>query len=228
MAFDNTQAGSILTGAGWLSLQPTSFRREVLRRGTLRNYATGEAAFHFGDPPGGVFGLVSGTVAINASPPTATPRLIHVGMPGFWTGEGAFWTREPRRVEMRAVGETQMMHLSLDAMDQMAARDPNVLRYFALMLMLNVDTLIRIVHDLQQPEAARRIAAVLNRASPVSGMPLMLSQTELGTMANASRKQVNAALQRFAKVGWLSNTYRAITVANATELGRFAAGDDAG
>jgi CRP-like cAMP-binding protein len=219
------EAEEILSGAGWLPLVPEHFRTEILHRALPKDFAAGEVVYHFGDPIGGIYGLVAGTVAINTSPPTATPRLIHIGAPGFWTGEGCFLTREPRRIEMRALVPTTMMHLPLEAMDQMAMQDPNALRYFALILMVNVDTLIRIVHDLQHQDAARRIASVLHRAVWPADRPIPLSQTEIGVMANASRKQVNAALQRFAKAGWISNSYRAITVLDATELNRFAVGD---
>jgi CRP-like cAMP-binding protein len=217
------KAEEILSGAGWLPLVPEHFRAEVLRRAMLKQYASGEATYHFGDPIGGIYGLVAGTVAINTSPSTAAPRLIHIGSPGFWTGEGSFLTRQPRRIEMRALVPTTMMHLPLDAMDQMAMHDPNAVRYFALILMVNVDTLIRIVHDLQHADAAQRIAAVLHRATWGVERPVPLSQAELGVMANASRKRVNAVLQRFANAGWITNTYRAITVLDADALSRFAA-----
>ena len=166
----------------------------------------------FDDPPGGIFGLVSGVVAINTSPSNATPRLIHVASPGFWTGEGSYLTRQPRRVDMQAIAPTRLMHLPLSVMDQMEADEPRVVRNFAQIIMINVDTLIRIIHDLQQPDAARRIAAVLNRAGTAGGPPVPLSQSDLGAMANASRKQVNAALQQYVEDGSWSAALR-ITVA---------------
>jgi CRP-like cAMP-binding protein len=181
--------------------------------------------YHFGDAAGGIYGLVAGTIAVNTAPPTAAPQLVHIGAPGFWTGEGSFLTRQPRRVELRAITVATMMHLPLSAMDRMEAY-PNAVRYFAQIVMLNVDILIRIVHDLQYPDTARRIASVLNRAGWIGERPIPLTQTELGAMANASRKQVNAVLQRFEQAGWVSNTYRAITITNAEELSRFAAGED--
>lgn len=223
---DRAKAEAVLCGAGWLSLQPEPFRAEALRRAALVDFSPGDKIFHFGASPGGIFGLVSGTLAVNTSPPTATPRLIHIGAPGFWTGEGSFLTRQPRRVELQAITETRMMHLPLHAMDQMEADDPRTLRCFAQILMLNVDILIRIVHDLQQPDTGRRIASVLIRVGSTGGKPVPLSQTMLGAMANASRKQVNAVLQQFAKAGWISNAYRAITVLEPERLRLFAAGED--
>lgn len=70
-----------------------------------------------------------------------------------------------------------------------------------------------------------RIASVLQRASWVGDMPIPLSQTDLGIMANASRQQVNTAMQRFARAGWVSYTYRSVTVSNSQALRRFSEGD---
>jgi CRP-like cAMP-binding protein len=120
-----------------------------------------------------------------------------------------------------------MMHLPIEAMDQMAARDPDVTRSIAQLLMINVDILLRIVHDLQKPDVARRIASVLQRATWAGEDAIPISQTKLGVMANASRKQVNAVLQRFAAAGWVTHSYRSITITHIEALRRFAAGDDA-
>lgn len=220
------KAEAILLENGWLSFQPPAFQEEVLRRSILVHFPAGEIIYRFGDDLGGIFGLVEGTLTVNTAPPDHTPQLINIGAPGAWTGEGCFLTRQPRRLELRALVETWMMHVPLDQMDQMAAGDPLVVRNFSQILMASVDALIRIVHDLQIPDAARRIASVLQRATSIGERPIPLSQSEIGVMANASRKQVNAALARFAQTGWVKADYRSITILDAKAIRRFAAGDD--
>lgn len=219
-------AEAILRGSGWLSLQPAAFQEEVLRRSILLHFPAGEVIYRFGDDLGGIFGLAEGTLTINTAPPDRTPQLIHIGALGAWTGEGCFLTRQPRRLELRALVETWMMHLPLDQMDQMAAADPTVTRNFSHILMASVDVLIRVVHDLQIPDTAQRIASVLRRATWIGDRPIPLTQGEIGTMANASRKQVNAALARFVQLGWVKTDYRSITILEVDKLGRFASGEE--
>lgn len=219
---DRAKAEQIVSSAGWLSRQPAAFRAEVLRRSTLLRFSPDEAVYRVGDDLGGIYGLVSGTVAIRMAPSTAMPLLVHYGVPGWWTGEGCFISRRPRRIEMRAVGEMWMLHLPLDAMDQMAAKMAEATLSFSNILMMNVEVLIRIIHDLQKPEAAKRIASVLQRAGWIGDRPIPISQIELGAMANASRKQVNAALQRFEQAGWVSHSYRSIKIIDADALRHFA------
>jgi CRP-like cAMP-binding protein len=152
--------------------------------------------------------------------------LINIGALGAWTGEGCFLTRQPRRIELRALVETWLMHLPLEQMDQMASADPMVAHNFGQIIMSSVDVLIRVINDLQKVDPDRRIASVLERATSIEKRPLPLTQTEIGTMARASRRQVNAALKRFTENGWLKTSYRSITILNAEKLRLFATEDD--
>lgn len=222
---DRAAAERIMSHRGWLPLLPEAFRTEVLRRSILLQFAPGQAVFRLSDPMGGIYGLASGVVSVSIAPSGSTPRLILLGVPGHWTGEGCFLTRTPRRGELRAVTDTTMLHLPLDVMDQLAEQNPEVAHHVALMLMMSVELLFRVIHDLQTPEPDRRIASVLQRATWIEKVPIPLTQVEVGTMANVSRKQVNAALRRFSEAGWLTNTYRSITITDAKALRRFAEGD---
>ena len=216
------EAEKIISNDGWLALMPSKFRSEVLRSSVMIQLTKGEALFHMGDPAGGIYGLVDGTVSISLAPFGHAPRLMMLGIPGYWTGEACFLTRKPRRGEVRAVLDTTMLHVPLDALDRMAAGDPTVSHHVAQILMMSVEILLQVVHDLQKREADRRIASVLQRTTRIGDSSIPLTQTELGTMANASRKQVNAALKRFTDAGWLSHTYRSIAISNVKALRNFA------
>lgn len=219
-------AESLLRQNGWLSYQPEVFRSEVLRRSVLVRFSPGEIIYQVGDDLGGIYGLVSGAVMVNTAAPNHTPQLINIGALGAWTGEGCFLTRLPRRVELRALVETWLMHLTLDQMDQMASVDPMVVHNFGQIIMSSVDALIEVIHDLQKVDPDRRIASILQRSASIGKYPLPLTQTEIGTMARASRRQVNVALKRFAENGWLKTSYRSITILNAEKLRLFATEED--
>lgn len=226
MQVGRADAERILRESGWLSQQPEAFRAEALRHASLERFPAGHTVFHFGDPPGGIYGLVTGLITMTTAPKTDTPRLIHLGDPGTWTGEACFLTREPRRVEIRAFVDTTMMHLSLPAMDRMMAADRGAARHFAGILVTSIDTLIRVVHDLQKPDATRRIASVLQRFASIADGPIPLSQTELGVLANVSRQQVNAVLQRLTAAGCVEPAYRAVRILDAAALRRLASEDE--
>jgi CRP-like cAMP-binding protein len=215
------EAKDILSRTGWLSQQPEAFQAEVLRRATLERFVAGDVIYRVGDPMGGVYGVVSGAVTVTTSPSVAAPRLFHVGVPGDWIGEGPFLVREPRRVGMQAAVETFAMHLPLDAMDQIASQDPLAMRRFIKILMNNLDILVRAFYDLHNPDEDFRIAAALVRITSERDSVVPLSQNDIGTIANTSRKQVNVALKRFEKAGWLDRGYRSIVITDRASLLRF-------
>lgn len=218
-----TEAEDILSRRGWLSMQPAEFRKDVLRRSILLHFPAGDVVYRFGDDPGGIFGLVEGTLTINTALPEHTPQLIHIGQPGAWTGEGCFVTRGPRMIELRTLSDTWMMHLGLDQMDRIAAGNPAAVRAFSQILIASVQVLLHVIHDLQKPEPARRIASVICRAG-AEGKTLPLSQTEIGQMSNTSRKQVNAALARFVANGWIKTDYRAVTMIDTAAIKDYSEG----
>lgn len=217
-----SRAREILSGAGWLSRQPTAFREEVLRRAVPMKFKSGEVVYRLGDPQGGIYGVVGGALVASVAPPRALPQILHVLTPGGWTGEGCFLSREPRRIELRAALDTHAAYLPLEAMDQMAARDPTTIRNFVQILMMNLDVVLRAFYDLQDPDEHRRIARALRRIAAVENAPIPLAQAALGMLANVSRKTVNAALQRFERAGWVSKAYRSVTITDLKCLTRFA------
>ncbi len=219
---DAESARAILTKAGWLSTQPEWFQAEVLERAMLQDFAADEVIYRIGGPPGGIYGLVAGTLKVSTVRMLAAPRFIQFGIIGAWAGEGPYLTGEPRRSELRTVTPCTMMHLPLDEMNRLSQRNPQAIRCFASLTVTYFDVLTRIIDDLLIPRAEQRIASVLQRSGLLQSSAVPISQEELGMMANASRKQVNAAVAKFAARGWIRHTYRSIEVLDGAALLAFA------
>ncbi len=88
-------AHKIAIDNGWLSVTPTSFQNTVLEGCRLRCFKAGESIFRVGDPPGGMFALVSGSVGVSIAPGERGPYFVHLAQPGTWFGEAAAITRRP-------------------------------------------------------------------------------------------------------------------------------------
>jgi CRP/FNR family cyclic AMP-dependent transcriptional regulator len=219
------QAERVMSQGVWLSSMASTLRTTLWRHAQLLKFSPGQIIYRHGETGGGMYRLVAGSLTVNAAPPDAVPRLIHLGKPGTWTGEGPFLTGQPRRIELRALGDAWLMYLPLQAMEEIAARDLAFSRVVGFNTALTIDLLLRIVHDLQKRDVGQRIASVLHRASWLGDMPIPLSQSDLGIMANASRQQVNATMQRFASDGWVKYTYRSVTITEPQALRRLSEGD---
>ena len=61
-------AEQALLRRGWLAGQPEDFRRAVLDQCLLLPLERGMPVYHQGDPPGGIFGIAAGALAISIAP----------------------------------------------------------------------------------------------------------------------------------------------------------------
>lgn len=218
-------AERLICERGWLSHMPEPFRARLLQNAQLLKYEAGQIIFRTGEPAGGIYGLVAGTVIVNTAPPGSAPRLIHIALPGGWTGEDSFMTGQPRRIELVAQSKTWVMHVPIKVMEQMVALNPNDIRAFGTISILASDSLLRIVHDLQKKDVSSRIASALHRMSWATDSPVTVSQENLSIITNTSRKQVNNVIQRFVEKGWVETRYRAITVTNPVALRQYSEKD---
>ena len=219
---ERSWAREILSATGWLSRQTREFQAEIFQRAVPVRYEAGDVIYRVGDPGGGLYGVVSGAAMVLAAPPGETPHFLHLLTPGEWVGELPFLCREPRRVGLKAALRTEMIYLSLEAIEHIARCDAMATRRFTQIHMQHLDILMRAYCDLQNPIEHRRIALALLRVYALENTPIPLAQAELGMLANTSRKTVNAALRRFASAGWVKTGYRSVTITDLESLGRFA------
>src|SRR5271165_3020095 len=109
------QAHAIVARQGWLSYAPPRFRQKVLDRCLLEAFSAGATIYSVGDPPGGMYGLVAGKLAISIAPGERGPYIGHFAQPGTWFGEAAAFTEQPRRIGLSVTRETGVLHLPLYA-----------------------------------------------------------------------------------------------------------------
>ncbi|MFT3972743.1 MAG: Crp/Fnr family transcriptional regulator [Amaricoccus sp.] len=211
---------AVLRGHGWLSHQSDSLADEVLRRGLPQRFGPNSEIFRPGDPAGGVYAVVDGLVVLTVAP-VGLPRALvqHVGI-GTWLGALPFFGETQRATSLRAVNETVLFHLPLRAMEAIVSAEPRALRAFGEIAADDGALWLRVVEDLLQPDTGRRVAATLLRATRDGRVRVPLTQLDLATMANASRRQVNTVLQGFASRGWIAQGYGSVTVLDAEGLRR--------
>src|SRR5271165_682689 len=89
------QTHDIVSRQGWLSYVPPPFRRGVLDRCKLQEYNDGATIYSVGDPPGGMYGLVRGSLGISIAPGERGPYVAHFAQPGTWFGDAAAFTEQP-------------------------------------------------------------------------------------------------------------------------------------
>lgn len=221
---DKSQWRQILGSAGWLAHTPECFREQLLAGCVLRRFARGELVYGLGDPPGGLWGLVAGGLAIEIAPAERGPYFGHFARPGAWFGEAAVITRMPRRVGLRATRASLLAFLSLQRFDAIAAEDPLVWRWLAILSVLHTDLAISVGDDLMIRDPRRRTIALLLRLAgcrqdePGPTFEIDASQGDVAAMVNLSRTAFGLILNELEAEGLIEHSYRRISITDAAAM----------
>jgi CRP/FNR family transcriptional regulator, cyclic AMP receptor protein len=211
---------------GWLSQTPESFRQAVLDRCVMQRVEAGATIYATGDPPGGMYGLVSGAFRVSVAQGERGPYFAHFFGPGDWFGEGPAISGRARIVGLSAGRESDVLHLPLRAVDEILRKDPATWRLFAVLTLGKLETAMWAIDDLMMRDSLKRFVAVLLRlggcraATPpgVAPIAVYVSQDDLAAMANVSRSTANAILQRLEAAGHVIQSYRQIGIVSPDRL----------
>ena len=226
------QAHAIVARQGWLSYPPPPFREKVLERCQLQRFEAGATIYSVGDPPGGMYGLVSGKFAISIAPGERGPYVAHFARSGTWFGEAAAFTEQPRRIGLAATRETEALHLPLPAIREIVAADPGAWRWFGLASIAHVDTAVGGADDLLIRDHAKRFVAVLLRlggcryATPPGSetIEIDVNQQDLAAMTNMARTTAGALLHKLQAAGHVEVGYRSLRLVAPDALRKTLAG----
>lgn len=232
---DRAEAERKILQRGWLAAQPHTFQTAILRRAHLTSYPAGNFIFYLGDDAGGIYGIVEGGVGIHVPQIDGSVMLAHIARCGVWFGYGPLITRRKRTLEFSLLEPSLLFHVPLSQLEAIGAASADHARALYAITESGMDVAIATVATLQIRNIEKRIAATLLRIAPPNddGQPIeiMVTQSQLGDMANAARDVVNRSLGKLEARDWLSVGYRAITLTDPRALRSFAenaAGGSAG
>jgi CRP/FNR family cyclic AMP-dependent transcriptional regulator len=227
-AMDNAQLEMIFARRGWLSHQPDAFRSRFIAMGRLVTLARGAPVFHSGDAAGGVYGIVSGGVAVLGGTRWQAPVLSHIERAGDWFGHGPVLSGRERILTFVAAEPTLLWQVPLEQLRPQLRSDPDFAARLAQMADASTETVIRVARDLLIPDSARRLAAVLLRVTAMGEVPpadlegYAITQSQLGEMSNISRHQANRILGRLRRAGLIEVGYHSIRLLDVPGLQAFA------
>lgn len=225
---DRARAHRIVLEQGWLARQSAPFQAEILARAEMLPFAPGEHVYRAGDEPGGLHGVVGGSLGLHVAARPSDSSLAHVMRPTAWFGFSGLFRRPVRSLTFRALEPSWTLQVAGPALDEIARAVPDAPRAFAEIADCSLQVALGTITDLLIAEADRRIAATLLRvcgARPEVGTVgpagCRLTQAELGEMANASRGLVNRTLRAFEARGWVRLGYQQIKVSDIAALTAF-------
>jgi CRP-like cAMP-binding protein len=197
---------------------------DLLNLARLRVLSEGTRLYAVGDPPGGLFGLVTGCLAVEAAQSggaTGKSLLLH---PGVWFGEGPVAGLKARLTGVWATRKSQILSIEATDFRRLAATHPEAWRYLALLALETHGRTIGLVQDLMVRGGRKRLSAILARLGglheelvPVPAC-IDATQAEVADIANLARSVVSRFLQDMEREGILHLGRGSIEILNPHRL----------
>jgi CRP-like cAMP-binding protein len=213
------EAKVVLSRRGWLPATSAGFRAAVLDGCGLRRFAAGQTIYSRGDPPGGLWGLAAGQIAIEAPSADLGSYIAYFAGPGYWIGAAPTITRDPRHVGIVAARPSVLLHLPIAEFEAIAAKDPEAWRWLAVLPIQQSLLATGVATDLMIRDPRCRLVAILLRLAgcrePLAAYPpepeeILISQEALAVIVNLSRTALGEMLRSLEREGRIARRYRRI------------------
>ena len=209
----------------WFQRVSAERRTALLGAGRVRQFKDQQRVYRFGDPPNGLYGLVSGDVRLIGYPAAGRELLVLRLEPGGWFGEVSTIDGGPRPQDAVSFGPSKVLHIPSGAFERLGRADPEIFADLARLvcqrqraavlyagMTIALPVKIRLSHLLLAAIDAKR----------QSGVPLertaSLTQGEIAAMLGVSRQTANKLLGELERTGAVSRGYGLITVLNTARL----------
>lgn len=240
-------AHKTLASRGWLAEIDPALAAAVIDAGRLIAFRRGEALYHPGDAPGGMYGVAEGGIVLSTLGRDDLPVAAHIVRPCTWFGYGSIFDRQRRMLIPTANEASLVLYVGLSEFERLRAAFPSSGRAFGQLATRGEAIYLAIVTDLLIANTNRRLAAVLLRVTGAEtpdrpgGFPINpladswanpggvpLTQAMLAQLANASAHTVARFVDRAAKAGWIDWKYGRVRILDLAQLKAFAAGQQEG
>ncbi|HDR9239577.1 TPA: Crp/Fnr family transcriptional regulator [Burkholderia vietnamiensis] len=185
----------------WFAALPLALRAALLERAALRRLPAGHPLFRRGDPPCGLYAVLSGSITIGAVDAHGKEALLTVAEPVTWFGEIALFDGLARTHDAAALDDTLLLHVPQPALLAILDATPQYWREFALLMAQKLRLSFVSVESLSMMTAAQRLAARLAMIADgyggvsVGRTRVRLSQEKLAAMLSLTRQTTNQLLK---------------------------------
>jgi CRP/FNR family cyclic AMP-dependent transcriptional regulator len=220
---DLARALEVLAARGWFSQRSAETRARLGAIAKLRSFAKNDRVYLAGDPPNGMFGLISGSLNISIPRADGEDYTLHRASEGFWVGDLALFSQGPRLVSIHAAEPTLMVQLPAHDLKRLVKEDPQFYADFYALTYENFRTAFQIMSNLAISPMDKRLADRLLLEVEARGDAdgwISLSQTELASLTAISLPTLKRVIRRFALAGFIDHRYARIRVVDPEALRR--------
>ena len=193
-----------------------------------RHLRAGGRLFSEGDPPSGVYVLLSGRVKVVRTSRSGREQVLHQEGPGATLGEVPVFDGQGYVGSAVALDACAALFVPRRALLQILEQNPGAAAHVVRVLSGRVRRLALLAADLSLRDTTQRVAAHVLREAERGGRTVVLlkgTREELATRLGTVREEVSRALSQLRAQGILDVAGRRIRVLDAKRL-RARAGDD--
>ncbi len=198
----------LLRSGRWFHELPPALSEQLVGLARVQQLAAGEALFLHGDPPGGLYAVLRGTLSVSGASGSggvaARSPLLTLLEPPAWLGELSLFDHGARSHDVHATEPSCVVHIPQAPLLQWLEQHPEHWRPLALLLTHKLRQALLTLEEqslLAAPQRlARRLVTMaedygLRLDSTQSRRMLNLSQEQLARMLALSRQTTNQILQ---------------------------------
>lgn len=219
----------VLQSDEWFRGLPQALQRALVDACETRRYPAGGLVYSAGDPPTGMFAVLSGEVRLVHHARSGKYAFYASVPPGGWFGGLSELDHGPRFSDAVAASATTVLQLSHAAFQRLYANDRQARDAFIAFICQNLRTTLSMLVETHAASPRQLVAQLLvSRAVRLQdadgGTPPRLTQEVLAAMAGISRQTVSKVLRQLGEEGVVAVRYGSIDVLDVAALNRYAAG----
>lgn len=210
---------AVLQADRWFGAMPRARQALLLREARIRAASSGASLQANGGPPDGLKAVLAGEVRLVRNTADGEESVAAILGPGAWFGGLSAVDGGPQTHDAVAFGPVRLLHLSQQALEQVADKAPVLWRDLALLIAgFHRASQTVVTQSLTQPILVRLARTLAGAARTGGSDTVRLRQEDLAAMIGVSRPTINKALKQLRARQLIAVAYRQIVVRDAAGL----------
>lgn len=205
----------------WFAALDTQQQDQLIRHSHTLRARRGEVALRAGEPPAGWYALLSGFVKLQSPALNEQMAALLALTGGEWFGEDAVMRRQPRRYEVVALRDSELLCLPRAQFDELVGTNPAFNRAVLGHMNRRLDQMMSIIEAQRTGTLEQRLAVHLSRAFWHGLRKLNLCQEELGSLAGMARQTANRGLKGLERRGLVTLRFGRVEAVDQDALDAF-------
>jgi CRP/FNR family transcriptional regulator, cyclic AMP receptor protein len=207
-----------LRGQRWFAELAPEWQERVADKVYTLQANKGDIPLRSGEEVKGWYAVLSGLIKLQ-SQSSQGRRQGYLGIPGGeWFGEGSVMKNDPRRYDVVALRDSELLCLPRAEFEELRATNLKFNQAIAEQLNMRLAQAMVIIETFRLRTPEQRVAMYLGRLLWHGPRKLSLSQEELGILAGLSRQTVNQTLKTLEQLGLVALEFGRVSILNEQGL----------